>query len=75
MPATWQPVTLQRVDRFDDDIAHIVTNSAKRSGLTFAPEAGTQVGARGMLRLCSKLHSLHWGACGSLPVVQGMPLL
>lgn len=34
----------QRVDRFDDDIAHIVTNSAKRSGLTFAPEAGTQVG-------------------------------
>ena len=33
----------QRVDRFDDDIAHIVTNSAKRSGLTFAPEAGTQV--------------------------------
>lgn len=35
---------LQRVDRFDDDIANIVTNSAKRSGLTFAPEAGTQVG-------------------------------
>lgn len=35
----------QRVDRFDDDIANIVTNSAKRSGLTFAPEAGTQVGA------------------------------
>ncbi|PSC72413.1 Radical SAM domain [Micractinium conductrix] len=32
----------QRVDRFDDDIANIVTNSAKRSGLTFAPEAGTQ---------------------------------
>jgi len=35
---------MQRVDRFDDDIANIVTNSAKRSGLTFAPEAGTQVG-------------------------------
>lgn len=35
----------QRVDRFDDDIANIVTNSAKRSGLTFAPEAGTQVRA------------------------------
>ena len=33
---------VQRVDRFDDDIANIVTNSAKRSGLTFAPEAGTQ---------------------------------
>lgn len=37
----------QRVDRFDDDIANIVTNSAKRSGLTFAPEAGTQVGVVG----------------------------
>ena len=36
------PARAQRVDRFDDDIAHIVTNSAKRSGLTFAPEAGTQ---------------------------------
>ena len=35
---------LQRVDRFDSDIANIITNSAKRSGLTFAPEAGTQVG-------------------------------
>lgn len=32
----------QRVDRFDDDIAHIISNSGKRSGLTFAPEAGTQ---------------------------------
>ncbi|KAI3428063.1 hypothetical protein D9Q98_006447 [Chlorella vulgaris] len=32
----------QRVDRFDNDIANIITNSAKRSGLTFAPEAGTQ---------------------------------
>jgi hypothetical protein len=28
--------------RFDDDIAHIISSSAKRSGLTFAPEAGTQ---------------------------------
>lgn len=34
------------MDRFDDNIAAIVTNSAKRSGLTFAPEAGTQ--ARGL---------------------------
>ena len=34
---------LQRVDRFDSDIAHIITNSGKKSGLTFAPEAGTQV--------------------------------
>ena len=32
----------QRVDRFDDDIANIISNSGKRSGLTFAPEAGTQ---------------------------------
>ena len=32
----------QRVDRFDESIANIVANSAKRSGLTFAPEAGTQ---------------------------------
>lgn len=32
----------QRVDRFDDNIAHIISNSGKRSGLTFAPEAGTQ---------------------------------
>jgi radical SAM-linked protein len=32
----------QRVDRFDDNIANIISNSAKRSGLTFAPEAGTQ---------------------------------
>jgi hypothetical protein len=38
---------LQRVDRFDNDIANIITNSAKRSGLTFAPEAGTQVGLAG----------------------------
>lgn len=32
----------QRVDRFDENIANVVTNSGKRSGLTFAPEAGTQ---------------------------------
>ena len=32
----------QRVDRFDDDIANIISNSGKRSGMTFAPEAGTQ---------------------------------
>jgi radical SAM superfamily enzyme YgiQ (UPF0313 family) len=32
----------QRVDRFDEDIAHVITNAGKRSGLTFAPEAGTQ---------------------------------
>jgi len=32
----------QRVDRFDDNIANIVSNSGKKSGLTFAPEAGTQ---------------------------------
>ncbi len=31
----------QRVDRFDDNIAHILGGSRK-SGLTFAPEAGTQ---------------------------------
>ena len=31
----------QRIDRFDDDIAHILGGSRK-SGLTFAPEAGTQ---------------------------------
>ncbi len=31
----------QRVDRFDDDIAHILGGS-RQSGLTFAPEAGTQ---------------------------------
>ena len=32
----------QRIDLFDDNIANIITNSGKRSGLTFAPEAGTQ---------------------------------
>ncbi len=31
----------QRVDRFNDDIAHILGGSRK-TGLTFAPEAGTQ---------------------------------
>lgn len=31
----------QRVDRFDEDIANIVS-SGKKSALTFAPEAGTQ---------------------------------
>ncbi len=31
----------QRIDRFDDDIAHILGGNRK-SGLTFAPEAGTQ---------------------------------
>lgn len=31
----------QRVDRFNDDIANIVSGNRK-SGLTFAPEAGTQ---------------------------------
>lgn len=31
----------QRVDRFDEDIANIVS-SGKKSSLTFAPEAGTQ---------------------------------
>ncbi|MFL0776867.1 MAG: TIGR03960 family B12-binding radical SAM protein [Prochlorococcus sp.] len=40
-----QNVTLQlpsqRVDRFDDDIAHIL-GGARKAGLTFAPEAGTQ---------------------------------
>lgn len=41
-PSPLLPLPPQRVDRFDDDIANIVTNSAKRSGLTFAPEAGTQ---------------------------------
>ncbi|GAB4820873.1 hypothetical protein N2152v2_007919 [Parachlorella kessleri] len=35
----------QRVDRqavFDDNVANIIANAGKRSGLTFAPEAGTQ---------------------------------
>lgn len=32
----------QRVDAFDENIAHIIANAGKRSGLTFAPEAGTQ---------------------------------
>ena len=40
-----QKVTLQlpsqRVDRFDDDIAHIL-GGTRQAGLTFAPEAGTQ---------------------------------
>ena len=31
----------QRVDRFDEDVANVV-QGAKKSGLTFAPEAGTQ---------------------------------
>ena len=31
----------QRIDRFDDDIAHILGGNRK-SGLTFAPEAGSQ---------------------------------
>ncbi|EDY37625.1 radical SAM domain protein [Cyanobium sp. PCC 7001] len=31
----------QRVDRFDEDIAHIL-GGTRRAGLTFAPEAGTQ---------------------------------
>ena len=31
----------QRVDRFDQDIAHIL-GGTRKSGLTFAPEAGTQ---------------------------------
>lgn len=45
------PHALQRVDRFDNDIANIITNSAKRSGLTFAPEAGTQVCNSAAVRL------------------------
>lgn len=32
----------QRVDRFDDDIANIVSSGEARGSLTFAPEAGTQ---------------------------------
>ena len=40
-----QKITLQlpsqRVDRFDDDIAHIL-GGTRQAGLTFAPEAGTQ---------------------------------
>ena len=40
-----QNVTLQlpsqRVDRFDEDIAHIL-GGTRKAGLTFAPEAGTQ---------------------------------
>lgn len=32
----------QRVDAFNDDIANIISDGGKRSGLTFAPEAGTQ---------------------------------
>lgn len=33
----------QRVDRFDENISNILTSgTSKRSGLTFAPEAGTQ---------------------------------
>lgn len=32
----------QRVDRFDENIAHIISSGMKRSSLTFAPEAGTQ---------------------------------
>ncbi len=31
----------QRIDRFDDEIAHIL-GGARQAGLTFAPEAGTQ---------------------------------
>ncbi len=31
----------QRIDRFNDDIAHIL-GGARKSGLTFAPEAGSQ---------------------------------
>ncbi len=31
----------QRIDRFDDDIAHIL-GGARKANLTFAPEAGTQ---------------------------------
>ncbi|MDA0268346.1 MAG: TIGR03960 family B12-binding radical SAM protein [Cyanobacteria bacterium] len=31
----------QRVDRFDEDIAHII-GGTRQTGLTFAPEAGTQ---------------------------------
>ncbi|MCG9893204.1 MAG: TIGR03960 family B12-binding radical SAM protein [Thermosynechococcaceae cyanobacterium MS004] len=31
----------QRVDRFDEDIAHII-GGTRKGGLTFAPEAGTQ---------------------------------
>ncbi|CAG9463997.1 unnamed protein product [Pedinophyceae sp. YPF-701] len=42
-----EPVSLslpsQRVDAFDDNVADVLTaGNAKRSGLTFAPEAGTQ---------------------------------
>ncbi len=40
-----QNITLQlpsqRIDRFDDDIAHIL-GGARQAGLTFAPEAGSQ---------------------------------
>eukprot|EP00884_Botryococcus_braunii_P013746 jgi/Botrbrau1/22372/Bobra.0002s0049.1 len=32
----------QRVDRFDNDIADIISTGRKRGSLTFAPEAGTQ---------------------------------
>ncbi|KAA8497443.1 Uncharacterized protein FVE85_1172 [Porphyridium purpureum] len=32
----------QRVDRFDENIALIMSNGQRKSGMTFAPEAGTQ---------------------------------
>jgi len=32
----------QRVDRFDENIAHIMADGQRKSGMTFAPEAGTQ---------------------------------
>jgi radical SAM superfamily enzyme YgiQ (UPF0313 family) len=30
------------VDRFDENIANIVSGGLRKSGITFAPEAGTQ---------------------------------
>ncbi|MCS6959409.1 MAG: TIGR03960 family B12-binding radical SAM protein [Pseudanabaenaceae cyanobacterium SKYGB_i_bin29] len=32
----------QRIDRFDENIAHILRGEGRQQGLTFAPEAGTQ---------------------------------
>jgi len=50
----------QRVDRFDENIAHIITNSGKKSGLTFAP------GKSNSWRWFSQ--SWHWWHEGKLPL-------
>jgi hypothetical protein len=42
----------QRVDRFDENIAAIIGAGSRKSGLTFAPEAGGRQGRGAWLGAC-----------------------